>query len=281
MSSATVRLKKSFDPHQLTTAYHSLNHIQTKPANFPGDGSIAWNSLSVYSQGDDLYNFQTYLPFIADLGLQFRLVRFLTLEPGGYIKEHVDTFLSGRVVRLHIPVITNDQVEFYLGGERCHWQEGEFWFGDFTVPHWVSNKSDVTRVHLVLDVAVDEKLLELFSLGTIPEKLYDSLKKVEEFDQEILERFSCDFWVPAGFTLPGSDFPPLKNPLVANFKLVDGEFCLFINDAPMVKAIPITENKLSVLGLKHAMSADYTFENDKAKSLTFHIAGKSLEVELA
>ncbi|MFY0629125.1 MAG: aspartyl/asparaginyl beta-hydroxylase domain-containing protein [Flavobacteriaceae bacterium] len=280
MSSASIQLNKTFDKNLLQEAYRSLSHIETKPANYPGAGSISWNSLSVYAAGGSLESLESILPFIAELNLQLRLVRFLDLGPGGVIKEHSDTFLSGRVVRLHIPVFTNPKVEFNLAHKRQYWQEGEFWYGDFTMPHSVYNKGDATRVHLVIDAAVDENLLKLFNPGTIPAKLYDSLKTEEKFNPEILERFKCDFWMPAGFTLPGSGYPPLESDLVANLKLMDGEFTMFVNDAPMVKAVPVTENKLLVLGLPHEMFADYKFENDKVKSLTFHMAGRSMHVTL-
>ncbi|MEM7086672.1 MAG: aspartyl/asparaginyl beta-hydroxylase domain-containing protein [Bacteroidota bacterium] len=280
MPSASIQLNKIFDKDLLKKAYHSVSHIETKPANYPGTGSLSWNSLPIYTMGGSSNHLESLLPFIAELKLQWRLVRFLILGPGGIIKEHADTFLSGRVVRLHIPVITNPEVEFNLDHQRQTWQEGEFWYGDFTLPHSVYNRSNTTRVHLVIDAAVDENLFKQFSPGTIPEKLYDSLKTEEKFDHKILKRFSCDFWVPAGFVLPGSEYDPLESALVANFRLIDGEFCLFINDAPMVKAVPITENKLLVLGLPHDMFADYKFEDDKAKELTFHMAGRSMNVSL-
>lgn len=281
MSSASIQLNNVFDKDLLQEAYHSLSHTEAKPANYPGTGSIFWDSLSVYTLEGSSENLHTLLPFIADLNLQLRLVRFLLLGPGGIIKEHSDTFLSGRIVRLHIPVITNPDVEFNLAGERQVWQEGELWYGDFSLPHSVYNKSDTTRVHLVIDVAVDENLLKLFKPGTIPAKLHDSLKVEEKFDPKVLERFICSFWMPAGFRMPGSEYPPLESALVADFKFIDGEFTMFVNDAPMVKAIPVTENKLLVLGLTHEMFADYTFENDKPKTLTFHMAGRSMNVELA
>lgn len=280
MSSASIQLNKNFNKNLLKEAYHSLSHVEIKPANYPNDGSVDWNSLSVFAMGGSTDDLQSLLPFIADLDLQLRLVRFLVLEPDGIIKRHVDTFLSGRVVRLHIPVITHPDVEFQLDDVRQNWQEGEFWYGDFTQPHSVFNKSDITRVHLVIDAAVDKNLLKLFSSDTIPTKLYDSLKMEEKFDHKILERFGCDFWLPKGWKLPGSESPPLETALVANFKLIDGDFCMFINDAPMLKAIPVTENKLLVLGLPHEIFVDYTFANNKVKGLTFHMDGRSKNFEL-
>jgi hypothetical protein len=280
MPTTAIQLNKIFDISLLQEAYQAVSHIETKPANYPGMGSTSWDALTIFTPGGSTSNLESLLPFIAELNLELRLVRFLLLGPGGIIKEHSDTFLSGKIVRLHIPVITNPDVEFMLAGERQSWKEGEFWYGDFSLPHSVENKSELTRVHLVLDVAIDENLLKLFKPGTIPTKLHDSLKSEEKFDLDVLKRFSCAFWMPAGFVLPGSNYPPLESAIIAELRLIDAEFTMFINDAPMVKAVPITENKLLVLGLPHEMFVEYTFENDKAKALSFHMNGKSRNMEL-
>ncbi|NNL93013.1 MAG: aspartyl/asparaginyl beta-hydroxylase domain-containing protein [Saprospiraceae bacterium] len=280
MSSFAIKLNKSFDKNLIQEAYFSLNHLKTKPANYPGDGSIAWNSLAVYSIGESKDILNAALPFIADLNLELRLVRFLVLEPGGIISRHVDTFLSGRVVRLHIPVVTHDDVEFMLADLRQNWKEGEFWYGDFTMPHSVHNRSDITRVHLVIDVAVNENLIKLFPEDAIPQNLQKKLNIEDQFDNDFLDRFCCNFLMPAGFKIPGSELPALESSLIAGFKVFDGDFCMFVNDAPMVKAVPVTENKVSVLGFSAEIIFEYTFENDKPKTVTFNYGGKSRNIEL-
>ncbi len=107
-------------------------------------------------------------PYFASIVDGFRCpvqrVRLLRLEPGAKIHEHVDLGdgWAMRRVRLHIPIVTSDAVEFYADGQRVRMKPGELWYCDFTRPHRVHNASDVGRVHMVLDMTVDRWLREFF-----------------------------------------------------------------------------------------------------------------------
>lgn len=92
-------------------------------------------------------------------------VRLLKLNAGSIIKEHKDFglgFEDGEV-RLHIPVTTNPQLEFYLNKERVIMQEGECWFLNFNCPHSVSNQGATHRIHLVLDCKINTWLRAFFA----------------------------------------------------------------------------------------------------------------------
>ena len=82
-----------------------------------------------------------------------KAVRLMKLSPGSRIKEHTDHDLSAEdgVARLHIPIITNDEVDFRLNGTPVIMGEGECWYLRFIDPHSVENKSSSDRVHLVID----------------------------------------------------------------------------------------------------------------------------------
>jgi quercetin dioxygenase-like cupin family protein len=85
-------------------------------------------------------------------------VRLLKLGPGSRIHEHSDFDLGERygVVRFHIPIQTNPETEFYLGGQRIEMNEGEGWYLDLSLPHRVENNGETDRVHLVIDCVVNE-----------------------------------------------------------------------------------------------------------------------------
>lgn len=85
-------------------------------------------------------------------------VRLMKLAPGSVIKEHRDYDLSieDGVVRLHIPITTNPDVEFYLNNERILMKEGECWYLHLSEPHRVVNGGETERVHLVIDAVVDD-----------------------------------------------------------------------------------------------------------------------------
>jgi mannose-6-phosphate isomerase-like protein (cupin superfamily) len=92
-----------------------------------------------------------------------RSVRLLRLEAGARVKEHVDRCLgvADGELRVHIPVMTNDALEFVVSGRRLMLREGEAWYIDFTKPHRVFNGGATDRVHLVIDGVVNEWALAM------------------------------------------------------------------------------------------------------------------------
>jgi aspartyl/asparaginyl beta-hydroxylase (cupin superfamily) len=65
-------------------------------------------------------------------------------------------------LRVHVPVVTNLDVAFFLAGEQVIMQEGEAWYLNLNLPHRVENHSDIDRIHLVIDCVVDDWVRELF-----------------------------------------------------------------------------------------------------------------------
>jgi hypothetical protein len=91
-------------------------------------------------------------------------VRFLRLQKGGIIKEHFDNALSFEdgEVRLHIPVETNDGVEFMSNGKSLMMAEGECWYINAGLPHSAANKGETDRIHLVIDCFVNDWVRSFF-----------------------------------------------------------------------------------------------------------------------
>lgn len=90
--------------------------------------------------------------------------RLMRLTPGSCIKEHTDLDLSfeNGLARLHIPVATNDAVEFYLNKRRVVLEAGSTWYLRLSDPHSVENRGSTDRVHLVIDVRVNAWVDALF-----------------------------------------------------------------------------------------------------------------------
>ena len=86
--------------------------------------------------------------------------RLLKLTAGSVIKEHIDHDLSvdSGTVRLHIPITTHPDVEFYVEQERAVMEPGSCWYLDATLPHRVNNPSPVDRVHIVFDCILNDWL---------------------------------------------------------------------------------------------------------------------------
>ena len=93
-------------------------------------------------------------------------MRLLRLKAGSHIREHRDYRLGYEdgEVRLHIPVVTNPDVAFFLAGERVIMAAGECWYLNVNLPHRVDNYSTTDRTHLVVDCVVNEWLTALFSV---------------------------------------------------------------------------------------------------------------------
>jgi len=87
-------------------------------------------------------------------------VRLLKLTAGSSIREHRDDDLGWEAgeVRLHVPIITNPEVEFFLNGQRIAMKEGECWYLDLSLPHRVENRSKADRIHLVIDCLLNDWL---------------------------------------------------------------------------------------------------------------------------
>lgn len=97
-------------------------------------------------------------------------VRLMKLEPsGGILDRHTDQtdkYLGtqdGDIIRLHIPIFTNDSVFFsswdWDGDElTTHMSEGELWYLDIRKPHRAMNGGHTERVHLVIDVVANNNI---------------------------------------------------------------------------------------------------------------------------
>jgi quercetin dioxygenase-like cupin family protein len=82
----------------------------------------------------------------------FVRANLVRLTPGGTIAEHRDKgFSLTHAHRVHVPVITNDQVRFTVGNEALNIPEGEIYEINNRRVHSVQNNGTESRVHLVLD----------------------------------------------------------------------------------------------------------------------------------
>lgn len=86
--------------------------------------------------------------------------RLMKLTPGSVIKPHRDHELAAEQgsARIHIPIVTNDAVDFRLNGERIVMVPGSAWYLRLSDPHSVANEGTTDRVHLVIDCLVNDWL---------------------------------------------------------------------------------------------------------------------------
>jgi len=115
--------------------------------------------------------FEPYIGHILNmLPAKKERVRLMKLEPsGGVLDRHTDQtdrYLGtqdGDIIRLHIPIFTNDGVFFsswdWDGNEViAQMREGELWYLDIRKPHRATNGGKTERVHLVIDVVANNNI---------------------------------------------------------------------------------------------------------------------------
>jgi hypothetical protein len=95
--------------------------------------------------------------------------RFMRLAPGATVPPHDDVGLHWfQRTRVHIPVTTNPRVLFHCADRCVHMVAGQVWVFDNFERHWVENRGDEPRVHLVIDVVPNAAFLELLDRGFRP-----------------------------------------------------------------------------------------------------------------
>jgi mannose-6-phosphate isomerase-like protein (cupin superfamily) len=178
-----LQLPLMFDVQLLQAAVQKLNqeswklHFQVK--HYDGN----WSAIPLRSIGGDANNtlispnendeykdtvFLQQSPYFQTILNQIKCpllsVRLLKLGAGTHIHEHKDGGLciEEGLLRLHIPIISNKQIEFLLDGEQLFLEEGTCWYCNFNLPHALHNKSSIDRIHLVIDAKVNDWVLEQF-----------------------------------------------------------------------------------------------------------------------
>ena len=132
------------------------------------DTKLQWTTLK---ENDVM---KPVLEMLAKLPCKFERVRFMKLEAGKDIGKHTDKidkqigFDDGDIIRIHMPIITNEQVVFTLyentkdkDGTEYNLETGHYYYTDVTKAHAVRNTSDIDRIHLVADCYANDDLRKL------------------------------------------------------------------------------------------------------------------------
>ena len=257
-----VRLAHTFDPQPLQEDVpRIIAAVASEPA---GDGTGQhrdWTSITLYPTHAQVVRSRRRLiesellqvapamhSALAALRCSIQRVRLQSLGPGGRIEEHSDSLLgfSAGLIRVHIPVVTNQDFHFYIDGQRCLWQAGDLWYGDFSKPHKGENRGTTIRRHLVIDVYVDDLTAALFPPELRPrigELMQGELRDAQSADEE---QFAFQFRIPAGVELPGIALPQA---VLGQISRIGKQFMLLINHEPRLRLQPLTTSSLSILGL--------------------------------
>ena len=82
----------------------------------------------------------------------FPRVMLARMPPGGTIKPHRDANAAAKWPhKIHVPLMTNEQVTFYVDGVGYHFKEGEAVEVSNMALHAVENNGDRDRIHLIFE----------------------------------------------------------------------------------------------------------------------------------
>ena len=196
-----------FDAERLV---QDLSHVMEDKwiPHFNTGGYVGnWNAISLYAKDGNEQNIFAHLPDNASISetplmkecLYFKevldyfkfpilSVRLLRLEVGAEIKPHTDYELGYEdgQFRLHIPIVTNPDIEFMLAGERLTMLPGECWYTNVNFVHSVANRGAIDRVHLVIDGVRNEWTDAMF-FALAPESSFQAARE-ENLSAETIER---------------------------------------------------------------------------------------------
>jgi hypothetical protein len=110
-------------------------------------------------------------------------VRLSKMAPHTKINAHRDiedevASVAFNQVRLHIPITTSDKVVFFVGDEQLQMGAGRLYYVDFAKTHSVRNDGDLTRVHLFLELRMNDWLRNIFPKFTLGERLDMAAQRV-------------------------------------------------------------------------------------------------------
>jgi mannose-6-phosphate isomerase-like protein (cupin superfamily) len=121
------------------------------------------NGLPVFLPNAALKNSPYLLSILETFQCKKETFRIHILDPGASIQPHRDNGyrIEDGKIRVHIPVQTNEKVQLLLDNEPVHMKAGECWYCNFHITHEVRNHSNEARIHLIIDLMVNDWLEEI------------------------------------------------------------------------------------------------------------------------
>jgi len=199
-----LKLPFQFDEQKLLNDLMFISNEQWMPHHYTHNYNGDWNSLALYSEGGDDKNIlaaqnsstnisetqilkkcEYFKGVIHHFKCPLQSVRLLRLTPNSVIKPHKDFCLGyeNNNFRLHIPITTNNQVEFILDKNRLKMLPGECWYTNVNFTHSVANNGNQDRIHLVIDGERNDWSDQLFfSLAS-----KESFALKDEHSQDVLK----------------------------------------------------------------------------------------------
>jgi aspartate beta-hydroxylase len=296
MTQVVARLPVAYDPAKLVQGLEQISRFQICEEPTYRDPPIhaRWGGASLHSIGGrwedsspgqpalvgfrqtELAEVAPYFKHVLDsLPCSKQSVRLSVIWPDGVINPHSDWFLGfdKGLIRLHIPITTNPDVEFVVGGERCHWQPGELWYGDFSRTHHVRNRGKAPRVHIIADVCIND-----FIVGLFPREFIAAQPGVLRHREPVplspaqLETYPCRFIVSGslGETPLAENLPlewGLKQDFLGEIRASEGRLVMSINGVDLIGLEPMGGDEFRMFGVPPAILLELNRDQGRVASV--------------
>jgi hypothetical protein len=293
-----IRLPRNYDVELLQRDLRTLQEVQRAPQPGPYHKG-EWTGMALYSMGgkqstfpsaagtdlyqetEELQRAPYFRQILAELECPKEVVRILFLPPEGHIKDHFDFHTSFQfgLLRLHIPIVTHPDVVFHISGERMNWRPGELWYGDFSKVHSIKNNSSIVRVHMVIDVQINDFVLGLFPEDFIARRRAEGISITTDpipASEAELRRFACDFRIPGEFMpmfVIGKPLSALAKGAQASVRLIDGKLNVLIDHEPAFRLERLADEVFGISGLPPGMTLQLKRENQVVNEVVLHMKG--------
>ncbi len=174
------KLPVRFDAERLRTEVAAIpaEAWAPHPNGIPGNSSLRLISADG-GDNDDVDGEMRPTPHLAEMpyvrqllasfGVPWSRSRLLRIGPGVGVPIHADiNYHWFYRVRLHVPVITREEVRFHCDGTSVHMAAGEAWVFDNWRLHHVVNPTPDERIHLVADTAGNAAFWQLVGSSDDP-----------------------------------------------------------------------------------------------------------------
>lgn len=168
------------DESSIRKTLDDLSNYDWKPTwsdkRYSGDHWMSCPLIEEYNKTPNFNLFEIAAIVEDKMKCKIKNLLFLGMLPGGEITPHRD--MVGNIglggLRIHIPIITNPGINFIVGGKKVVMSVGELWALDTSYIHSVSNFGNENRIHLVMDVIVNDWILKLLPPKNIKFYLHQS-----------------------------------------------------------------------------------------------------------
>ncbi len=181
LPSAFIKLPLRFDAERLAEEVLQFSEVDWTYHPLRHTGNTAIALVSANGEVNDRYVGEMRptpalqrCPYILQTMAMFHTVvgrsRLMRLAGGADVPSHSDGNYTWRNrVRIHIPIITHPDITFSsIGNIDVHMAAGEVWTFDNWRQHAVYNRSDIDRIHLVIDTVGTSRFWEIVDAGWDP-----------------------------------------------------------------------------------------------------------------